>query len=81
MNKLTRKGGKTMVRKPQQLTLSIRISDSLRDFLETSKGVIANRRCGSVSISDVAFSWNRRGTIGWISGSVATSAYPILVGW
>ena len=43
-----------MERKPQQQTLSIRISDTLRDFLEASQGVIAHARCESVSISDVA---------------------------
>jgi hypothetical protein len=32
-----------MERKPQQHTLSIRISDTLRDFLEASKGVIRQR--------------------------------------
>ena len=43
-----------MERKPQQQTLSIRISDTLRNFLEASKGVIANACKESVSISDVA---------------------------
>ena len=43
-----------MERKPQQQTLSIRISDNLRDFLEASQGVIAHARNESVSISDVA---------------------------
>ena len=43
-----------MERKPQQQTLSIRISDTLRDFLEASQGVIADARRESVSISDVA---------------------------
>ena len=57
-----------MERKPQQQTLSIRISDNLRDFLEASQGVIAHARSESISISDVASSsWNRRGAIGWIS--------------
>jgi hypothetical protein len=40
-----------MERKPQQQTLSIRISDTLRDFLEESKGVIADARSEAVSIS------------------------------
>jgi hypothetical protein len=43
-----------MERKPQQQTLSIRISNTLRNFLEESKDVIANERHESVSISDVA---------------------------
>ena len=43
-----------MERKPQQQTLSIRISDSLRDSLERSKEVISFGRDDSVSISDVA---------------------------
>jgi hypothetical protein len=43
-----------MARKPQQQTLSIRISDSLREFLERSKKVIAAGRNDSVSTSDVA---------------------------
>src|SRR5208283_3696981 len=41
-------------RKPQQQTLSIRISESLREFLERSKKVIATGRNGVVSTSDVA---------------------------
>jgi hypothetical protein len=41
-------------RKPQQQTLSIRISESLREFLERSKKVIATGRDGVVSTSDVA---------------------------
>jgi hypothetical protein len=40
--------------KPQQQTLSIRISDALRDFLERSKLVISNARGELVSTSDVA---------------------------
>jgi hypothetical protein len=40
--------------KPQQLTLSIRISDALRDFLERSKHVISSNRGESVSMSEVA---------------------------
>jgi len=43
-----------MDRKPQQQTLSIRISDSLREFLERSKQVISAGRGESVSLSDVA---------------------------
>jgi hypothetical protein len=41
-------------RKPQQQTLSIRISDSLREFLERSKQVISAGRRDTVSTSDVA---------------------------
>jgi hypothetical protein len=41
-------------RKPQQQTLSIRISDTLREFLERSKHVLSGGRGESVSISDVA---------------------------
>jgi hypothetical protein len=40
--------------KPQQLTLSIRISEALRDFLERSKDVISSNRGESVSMSKVA---------------------------
>ena len=43
-----------MERKPQQQTLSIRISDALREFLERSKHVMSNGRGESVSTSDVA---------------------------
>ena len=43
-----------MERKPQHQTLSIRISDTLREFLERSKQVISNGRGESVSTSDVA---------------------------
>ncbi len=43
-----------MERKPQQQTLSIRISDALRDFLERYKQVISNARGESVSTSDAA---------------------------
>ncbi len=44
-----------MERKPQQQTLSIRISDTLRDFLERSKHVLSSGGRGeSVSTSDVA---------------------------
>jgi hypothetical protein len=43
-----------MERKPQQQTLSIRISDTLREFLERSKQVISSGRGESVSLSDVA---------------------------
>jgi hypothetical protein len=41
-------------RKVQQQTLSIRISESLREFLERSKNVISAARGESVSTSDVA---------------------------
>ena len=41
-------------RKPQQQTLSIRVSDALREFLERSKHVISAGRGESVSTSDVA---------------------------
>ena len=40
--------------KPQQQTLSIPVSESLREFLDLSRQVIANGRGGAVSISDVA---------------------------
>src|SRR5271165_2984997 len=40
--------------KPQQQTLSIRISDGLREFLERSKHLISNGRGEVVSTSDVA---------------------------
>lgn len=43
-----------MERKPQQQTLSIRVSDTLREFLERSKQVISLARGETVSISDVA---------------------------
>jgi hypothetical protein len=43
-----------MERKPQQQTLSIRISDTLRDFLEESRGLMVDARNEPVSISDVA---------------------------
>ena len=43
-----------MERKPQQQTLSIRISDTFRDFLEESKHVISEAHGEPVSISDVA---------------------------
>ena len=43
-----------MERKPQQQTLSIRISDSLREFLERAKQVLSNGRGEPVSASDVA---------------------------
>jgi hypothetical protein len=43
-----------MQRKPQQQTLSIRIPDALREFLEQSQHVISNGGGASVSISDVA---------------------------
>src|SRR6516165_8890791 len=43
-----------MERKAQQQTLSIRISDALREFLERSKHVLSNGRGESVSTSDVA---------------------------
>jgi hypothetical protein len=40
--------------RPQQQTLSIRISESLREFLELSRQILANGRGDAVSISDVA---------------------------
>jgi len=43
-----------MERKPQQQTLSIRISDTFRDFLEDGKHVISKAHGKPVSISDVA---------------------------
>jgi len=43
-----------MERKPQQQTLSIRITDTLRDFLERSRLVLSLGRGESVSTSDVA---------------------------
>lgn len=43
-----------MAGKPQQQTLSIRISDALREFLERSRNVISSSRGESVSTSDVA---------------------------
>jgi hypothetical protein len=41
-------------RKPQQQTLSIRVSDKLREFLERSRQVLSSGRGESVSTSDVA---------------------------
>ena len=41
-------------RKPQQQTLSIRISDTLREFLERSKQILSSGRGESMSTSDVA---------------------------
>jgi hypothetical protein len=43
-----------MERKPQQQTLSIRISDTLREFLERSRQILSTGRGDSVSTSDVA---------------------------
>jgi hypothetical protein len=43
-----------MERRPQQQTLSIRISESLRQYLERSKRVIAAGKSENVSTSDVA---------------------------
>lgn len=43
-----------MERKPQQQTLSIRISDTLREYLERTKQILSNGRGGPVSTSDVA---------------------------
>ena len=43
-----------MDRKPQQQTLSIRISETLREFLERYKNVLSNGRGESVSTSDAA---------------------------
>ena len=45
---------RAMERKPQQHTLSIRITDTLRDFLERSRHVLSLGRGESVSTSDVA---------------------------
>jgi len=44
----------SMERKPQQQTLSIRISDALREFLERAKHILSNGRGEPVSTSDVA---------------------------
>jgi hypothetical protein len=41
-------------RKPQQHTLSVRISETLRDYLERAREVIASSQGKSVSTSDVA---------------------------
>jgi len=41
-------------RKPQQQTLSIRVSDALREFLERAKHVLATGRSDYVSTADVA---------------------------
>ena len=43
-----------MQRKPQQQTISIRVPDSLREFLERAKEVISSNGGESVSTSDVA---------------------------
>ena len=43
-----------MERKPQQHTLSLRISEPLREFLERSRQVISTGRVDPVSLSDVA---------------------------
>ena len=43
-----------MERKAQQQTLSIRISDALREYLERAKTVMSSSRGDSVSTSDVA---------------------------
>jgi len=43
-----------MQRKPQQQTLSIRISDTLREFLERSRHILAVGRSDLVSTADVA---------------------------
>jgi hypothetical protein len=40
--------------KPRQQTLSIRISESLRDFLELSREFMTNRRGEAVSIAVTA---------------------------
>ena len=45
---------RSMERKAQQQTLSIRISDALREYLERAKTVMSNSRGDSVSTSDVA---------------------------
>ena len=44
----------TRIQRTQQQTVSIRVSNSLREFLERTKDVIARGRGESVSISDVA---------------------------
>src|SRR4026207_1270881 len=41
-------------RKPQQHTLSVRISETLRDYLERAREVIAGSKGESVSTSEVA---------------------------
>ena len=43
-----------MTRKPQQHTLSVRISETLRDYLERAREVISSSRGEPVSTSDVA---------------------------
>ena len=43
-----------MERKAQQQTLSIRISDALREYLERAKNVMSSSRGDGVSTSDVA---------------------------
>jgi hypothetical protein len=43
-----------MDRKPQQQTLSVRISETLREYLERAREVISHTRGESVSTSDVA---------------------------
>jgi len=45
---------KSMERKAQQQTLSIRVSDSLREYLERAKEVMSSTRGGGVSTSEVA---------------------------
>jgi hypothetical protein len=45
---------RSMERKAQQQTLSIRISDALREYLERAKAVMSSSRGDSVSTSDVA---------------------------
>jgi hypothetical protein len=43
-----------MKRKPQQQTLSVRISETLREYLDSARDVISHSRGESVSTSDVA---------------------------
>ena len=45
---------RSMERKAQQQTLSIRISDALREYLERAKNVMSSSRGEGVSTSDVA---------------------------
>lgn len=45
---------KSMERKAQQQTLSIRVSDSLREYLERAKEVMSSSRGDGVSTSEVA---------------------------
>jgi len=62
-----------MERKPQQQTLSIRINDTLRGFLERSRDIMSLGRGEALSISDVAKflleCWSRPGMLDWIHAS------------